>query len=107
MRPSFSAFSAASRITGGRVEIGLAELEVDDVGPLALERLGALEHLDGQEWLDLPRPPGDHGALRGPRPNPRRRRAARTWASMRGPSLITLTREPGWSTQLIGTSTIR
>src|SRR5436853_515393 len=42
------------RLLNGRrcLEVRLAELEVDDVDALALERLGALEHLDGEEGVD-------------------------------------------------------
>jgi hypothetical protein len=77
-----------------RLEVGLAELEMDHVGPLALEGLGALEHLHGQEGLDLLRPAGDHPpASRAARAI--RRRAATICASMRGPSLSTPTLEPG------------
>ena len=63
---------------GRRVEVRLPELQVDDVDPLPLEGLGALEDLDGQERLDLLGAARDHA----PRPPvgrpPRRRRAAST-----------------------------
>ena len=36
-----------------RLEVGLAELEVHDIVPLALELLRALEHLDRQKRGDL------------------------------------------------------
>src|SRR5205823_4853803 len=77
-----------------RVEIGLAELQVDHVGAEALQRLGAMEDFDGEKRLDGLRAPRDHGRPRAP-PAPTRSRAAMTWASIRGPSLATLTREPG------------
>src|SRR5713226_2105132 len=70
---------------GRRLEVGLAELEVDDVDPLALHGLGALEHLHREERLDL------LGAPRGLS----RQRAARISRSIRGPSLSTPTLEPG------------
>jgi hypothetical protein len=65
-----------------RLEVRLAELQVDDVDPLPLEGLGALEDLDGQERLDLlrtarepaPRSPGDCWA--GGRRASRRRAAS-------------------------------
>src|SRR5439155_12642041 len=50
---------------GRCVEIGFAELEVDDVGTLPLQLLGALENLDGQERGDGARAPGDHDEALG------------------------------------------
>jgi len=64
-----------------RLEIGLAELEVDDVDAGALELLGSLRDLDGEERLDL------LDALREghERRLPTRRRARATCQSMAGP----------------------
>src|SRR5262249_23479706 len=90
---------------GRRVEVGLAELEVDDVGALPLQLLGALEDLDGEERLDGAGASSDHGETRG-RPA-RRRRVARICRTMRGPSRSTVTLEPGWSAQLMATSVTR
>ena len=47
-----------------RLEVRLAELEVDHVDARPLERLRALSHLDREERLDLPDPPREaHPAL--------------------------------------------
>src|SRR5581483_3914866 len=89
------------------LEVRLPELQMDDVDALPLERLRPLEHLHGQERLDLLRAARDHDG-RPPRGNrSTRRRAASTSRSMRGPWRSTLTLEPGWSAQFTGTSVTR
>ncbi len=45
----------------GRVEVRLADLQVDDMLPLALQLLGPLQDVHHQKRGDLPGPPG-HGA---------------------------------------------
>ena len=48
-----------------RLEVGLAELEVDHVDASPLELLGPLGHLDRQKWLDVLDPPRErHDRLR-------------------------------------------
>ena len=49
MAPFASAWLAAARDVGGRVEVGLADLEVDDVAALRLER--ARPHQDFERGL--------------------------------------------------------
>ena len=88
------------------LEVGLAELEVDDVDAGPLQRLRALEHLHREKGLDLSGPARDH-RVPFPASSRRRRRAAMIWASMRGPSFKTPTLEPAWSVQLTGTSAMR
>ena len=74
---------------GGRLEIGLAQLEVNDVHSRTLEIFRPLAHLDGEEWLDHLAAPRHHPAL------PRRRRARRICHIMDGPSRSTLDLLPG------------
>ena len=50
-----------------RLEVGLAELEVDDIDAGPLQRLRALEHLHREKRLDLPGPARDHAPLPRPR----------------------------------------
>src|SRR3970040_185844 len=83
-----------------RVEVGLAELEVDDVLALALELLRPLEDLDGKKGLDGVRALRRHCRARA-------RRAASIWPGLRGPSLNPPPFEPGCSAQLIATSATR
>ncbi len=68
-----------------RLEIGLAELEVDHVDAGALELLGPLRDFDGEKRLDLLDPPRE----RHERPRPTRRRAQFTGTStMRQPAAL-------------------
>ena len=64
-----------------RLEVGLAELEVDDVVAGALELLGSLRDLDGEKRLDLLDTPRE----RHERRLPTRRRACTICQSMPGP----------------------
>ena len=64
----------------GRLEVGLAKLQMDHVDASSLQRLGTLTHLDGQEGLDLldaPREPH--------RPLQMRNRARTIWFTIPGP----------------------
>src|SRR5262249_52006251 len=87
----------------GRLEVGLAELEVDHVDAGALELLRPLRDLDGQERLDLLDPPRERHAP----PRPTRPRAAMICHTMPGPRRSPPTLLPAWSAQFAGAWTMR
>jgi hypothetical protein len=87
------------------LDVKRMEMAYHDNNKRELELLRALEDLHSKKGLDDLRAPGRHGLARPRRA--RRTRARTTWASMRGPSRSTSTLDPGWSAQLIATSTTR